>query len=84
MKIEILGTGCYNCIKLEALINDVLTELGRLDVEVVRITDEKQILWFMPLDEIPGLVIDGRLISTKQLPERAILTKWFKTKESAL
>jgi Thioredoxin domain len=83
MKIEILGTGCYNCIKLEALINEVLTELGRVDVEVVRTADEKQILRFMPLDEIPGLVIDGTLINTRQIPERAILTEWFKAKEGA-
>jgi hypothetical protein len=52
------------------LVADVLRQLGRTDVEVVRVDDEKQIRHYMPLDEIPGLVIDGVLTCTRQLPER--------------
>jgi hypothetical protein len=76
MKIEVLGTGCYNCIKLEALINDVLGELGKRDIEIVRISDERTIRKHMPLDEIPGLLIDGVLASTRELPPRATLVEW--------
>ncbi len=77
MKIEILGTGCYNCIKLEAMINDVLRELGKSGTEVVRVSDERHIRKYMPLDEIPGLLIDGVLISTCELPPRETLVEWF-------
>jgi hypothetical protein len=77
MKIEILGTGCYNCIKLETLINEVLSELKISDVQVIRINDEKTIRHHMPLDAIPGLVIDGHLISTRIVPERSVLIGWF-------
>jgi hypothetical protein len=76
MKVEILGTGCYNCVKLETLIDDVLKELGKTDVEVVRVSDEKQIRHYMPLDEIPGLLIDGVLASTREIPPRETLLKW--------
>ncbi len=76
MKIEILGTGCYNCLELEMLVSDVLRQLGKTDVEVVRVDDEKQIRHYMPLDEIPGLVIDGVLVCMRQLPERDELLKW--------
>lgn len=76
MKIEILGTGCYNCVELEMLIADVLPQLGRTDVEVVRVDDEKRIRHYMPLDEIPGLVIDGVLASTRELPAREKLVEW--------
>jgi hypothetical protein len=76
MKIEILGTGCYNCVELEMLIADVLKELGRTDVEVARVDNEKQIRHHMPLDEIPGLVIDGMLVSTRELPPREKLVEW--------
>jgi hypothetical protein len=31
----------------------------------------------MPLDEIPGLVIDGHLVSTNRVPEREELLRWF-------
>jgi hypothetical protein len=76
MKIEILGTGCYNCVKLESLIDEVLQELGKTNVEVARVSDEKQIRHYMPLDEIPGLLIDSVLASTRELPSRAKLVEW--------
>lgn len=76
MKIEVLGTGCYNCIKLEALINDVLGELGKSGIEIVRIIDERKIRKYIPLDEIPGLLIDGVLVSTGKLPPRETLVEW--------
>lgn len=76
MKIEILGTGCYNCVELEMLIADVLKQLGKTDVEVVRVDDEKHIRHYMPLDEIPGLLIDGVLACTRELPPREKLVEW--------
>lgn len=77
MKIEILGTGCYKCIKLEELVNDVLDELGKKGIQIVRVSDEKYIRKHMPLDEIPGLLIDGELVSTIEVPPRETLIEWF-------
>jgi hypothetical protein len=77
MKIEILGTGCYKCVKLEALINEVLRELGKGGIEVVRVSDERRIRKYLPLDEIPGLLIDGVLASSRELPPRETLVEWF-------
>lgn len=76
MKIEVLGTGCYNCVELEMLLADVLKELGRTDVEVVRVDDEQRIRHYMPLDEVPGLLIDGVLASVRELPPREKLVEW--------
>jgi hypothetical protein len=76
MKIEILGTGCYKCVELETLIDEVLQELGRTDVEVARVDDEKRIQHFISLDEIPGLLIDGVLANTRELPPREKLAEW--------
>lgn len=76
MKVEILGTGCYKCLKLEALLNEVVKELGRADIQVVRISDERKIRKYMPLDEIPGLLIDGVLASVGEIPSRASLIEW--------
>lgn len=80
MKVDILGTGCFNCIKLEMLINDVVGELGRSDIELSRINDDKTVLNHMPLDQIPGLLIDGVLVSTRELPERETLVEWLSGK----
>jgi len=76
MKIEVLGTGCYNCVKLEALIDEVLKELGRTDIDVVRVDDEHRIRHYIPLDEIPGLLIDGVLASVREIPPRETLVNW--------
>jgi hypothetical protein len=43
---------------------------------VARVDNEKQIRHHMPLDEIPGLVIDGVLVSTRELPPREKLVEW--------
>ena len=76
MKVEILGTGCYNCIKLETLVNELLSELKLAGVQVVRVDDERAIRHHMPLDEIPGLMIDGHLVSTRVVPEKKVLSGW--------
>jgi len=76
MKIEILGTGCYNCIRLETLVNELLSDLKLTGVQVVRVDDERAIRHHMPLDEIPGLVIDGHLVSTRVVPEKKVLSGW--------
>ena len=77
MKIEILGTGCRNCIKLESLVDEVLVELGRKDFTITRINDEKAIRRYMPVDNIPGLLIDGVLTSQGEVPTRETLKEWF-------
>ena len=77
MKIEILGTGCRNCIKLESLVDEVLVELGRKDFTITRIDDERTIRRYMPVDNIPGLLIDGVLASQGEVPSRETLKEWF-------
>ncbi|MDD3314669.1 MAG: thioredoxin family protein, partial [Syntrophaceticus sp.] len=37
MKIEILGTGCAKCNKLEELVREAVGELG-VDAEIIKIT----------------------------------------------
>lgn len=82
MKIEILGTGCHRCIILEKLLFEVLGELGRSDVSVEWVSDESTIRMFMPLDAIPGLVIDGRVVLTGDVPSKEVLTAWLESPRS--
>lgn len=76
MKIEILGTGCYNCIQLETMIDEVAEQLGAAKFQIERVNDEKRVLQFISLDEIPGLLIDGVLVSTREIPPRERLFEW--------
>ena len=75
-KIEVLGTGCYKCIQLETLLHEILGELGQTEIKVERIADERYIRKFMPVEEIPGLVIDGHLVSNNIAPSKEELRNW--------
>lgn len=79
MKIQVLGTGCHNCIELERRLADAIAKSGRSDVTVERIDEERIIRQYIPLEAIPGLVIDGRLICERQVPDVAILLDWLRT-----
>ncbi len=74
--VEVLGTGCHNCLELERRLATALSKLGRSDVQVRRVDDERTILRHMPLEAIPGLMIDGRLVSQREVPGVEILVEW--------
>ena len=60
MEIKVLGDGCYNCLKLELLVGQVLEEL-ELPVPVRRVDDRKEMDRYL-LGGPPGLVINGQLV----------------------
>ena len=64
-KIQILGTGCSKCKKLEDNVRDAVKSLA-LDCEVEKVTDIQEIMKFGIL-MTPGLVIDGRVISSGRI-----------------
>lgn len=57
MLIQILGTGCPKCMKLEENARQAATELG-LDFEVAKVKDLQQIMAFGVMIT-PALVVDG-------------------------
>lgn len=79
MKIQILGTGCHNGIELELRLAEAITKSGRDDVTMERINDEKIIRHHIPVDAIPGLLIDGQLVSAREVPSLETLLEWLKT-----
>ncbi|HET7010351.1 MAG TPA: thioredoxin family protein [Anaerolineales bacterium] len=82
MHISVLGTGCYGCITLDALLQEMLVESRRTDVTIDRVSDEKAIRKYMPAEAIPGLVIDGRLVHSGSVPSRDMLRKWIGVAET--
>lgn len=76
--IKVLGTGCHNCLELEKRLSEVITQLGLKEVSVERIDDERIIRHYIPLDAIPGLLIDGQLVSERQVPDVETLANWLK------
>jgi small redox-active disulfide protein 2 len=70
MKLEILGSGCANCHKLEAIAREAVAELAVEDAQVVKVTDMKAIMGYGVMST-PGLVIDGKVVSSGRVPSKA-------------
>ncbi len=68
MKIEILGTGCAKCDKLEDLVKEVVLELG-VDAEITKVNDIKEIVKAGVMIT-PGLVINGGVKLSGKMPSK--------------
>lgn len=76
LTIKILGGGCANCHRLEALTRDVVAELG-LEAEFVAVTDHNEIMKY-PILSTPALVVDEKVLSSGRIPSRTEIAGWLK------
>ena len=65
-KIEVLGTGCAKCIKLEELARKAVEETG-IDAEVTKVKDINKIMDYGVMTT-PALVVDGEVKSVGKVP----------------
>jgi len=65
MKIEVLGTGCAKCKALEKNVLKALAKVGKF-AEVKKVEDITKIMEYGVMST-PGLVIDGKVVSTGKL-----------------
>lgn len=65
-EIEVLGTGCVKCKRLEKNVRDALNELG-IAAKVVKVEDIQQIIE-RGLMMIPALYIDGEAKAVGRVP----------------
>jgi len=78
VKLEILGSGCANCQKLKAIADDVVSELGLSDAEVVKVEDYPKIMAYGVMST-PALVIDGKVVVSGKVPSKAEVTSFVTT-----
>lgn len=74
LNIKVLGPGCANCINLEKLCKEVVTENG-IEAEIQKITDFKDIMAH-GIMSTPGLIINGKIVSSGKLPTKSTLAHW--------
>lgn len=72
--VKILGSGCANCRKLEAVARQAATDAG-VDAEFIKVTDMKAMLAY-DLMSSPGLVINDKLVSSGRIPSLAEVAHW--------
>lgn len=74
LNIKILGPGCANCRKLEAVAREAVSA-STVQAEFVKVSDMKQIMNY-DLLSTPGLVINEKLVSSGRIPTVAEVQKW--------
>jgi small redox-active disulfide protein 2 len=72
LTIKILGSGCPNCKKLEALTRQAVEGLG-IQAEVIKVTNYNEIMAYNIMST-PGLVINERVVSFGRIPSPAEIT----------
>ena len=80
MKIEILGTGCAKCDKLEALTREAVTELG-IEAEIIKVKELSKIINYGVM-LTPALVIDGVVKTAGKVPGKAEIINWLKAQST--
>ena len=72
--VKILGSGCANCKKLEAVAREAASSAG-IEAQFIKVTDMKDIMAY-DLMSTPGLVIDDKLVSSGRIPTQAEVKQW--------
>ena len=74
LNIKILGSGCPNCKRLEAVTRKVVADAG-VQAEIEKVTDYSQIMAYDILST-PGLVINGKLVAAGRIPREQEIAAW--------
>lgn len=77
LEIKVLGSGCANCKRLEQLAKKVTAELG-VAAEIIKVTDPTKYADYGVLST-PGLVINGKTVSSGRVPSLAEITSYITT-----
>lgn len=72
--IKVLGSGCPNCKRVEALAHQAADAL-KLEAEVIKVTDYNQILDYNILST-PGLVINEKIVCSGRIPSLEEIKTW--------
>lgn len=72
--VKILGSGCANCRKLEAVAREAAAGAG-IAADFVKVTDMKDILAYDVMST-PALVIDEKLVCSGRIPTQAEIRGW--------
>ena len=81
LTIKVLGPGCDNCKKVEAVARKAAGNLG-LEAEILKVTTTLEIMKY-PILATPGLVINENLVCAGRIPNEAEVTSWLATALSA-
>jgi small redox-active disulfide protein 2 len=76
MEIKILGPGCANCQKVEALVRETVAEAG-VTAEIGKVSDVMQIAKYGVFGT-PAVVVDGEVKSVGKIPKKEEILAWLR------
>jgi len=82
IKIEIFGTGCESCARLEAKARSVVERLG-IQAEIIKVEDFETFIQ-RGITATPGMAIDGEVVSLGRVPTAEEITKMLTDKKTAI
>jgi small redox-active disulfide protein 2 len=79
LTIKVLGSGCENCKKVEAIARQAVIAMG-LEAQIEKVTDYVAIHRY-PILATPGLVINEKLVCAGRIPSEAEVSTWLANAE---
>lgn len=75
--IKVLGPGCSNCKKLEE-VSRTAAGLAQVEADIQKVTDMQEII-AAGVIKTPGLMINGKLVSSGRIPAPATVADWIRS-----
>ena len=72
--IKVLGPGCSNCKKLEEVSRSAAA-LAEVEADIIKVTEMQEII-AAGVIKTPGLMINGKLVSSGRIPAPATIADW--------
>lgn len=79
MNIKILGSGCTNCKKLQALTEEAVKEMGA-DAVIEKVEDMKKIMGYGVM-RTPAIVINEKVKAFGRIPKKEEIKKFIQDEE---
>jgi len=74
LTIKVLGSGCANCKKVEAIALQAVASMG-VEAEVIKVTEYADMMEYNIMST-PGLVVNEKLVSAGKIPSEAQVMSW--------
>ena len=74
MDIKVLGTGCANCKRTVALVDDVARESG-VAFTLEKVEDMRAIMGYGVM-RTPAVVVNGKVVHAGGIPARDSVAQW--------
>ncbi len=77
LTIKVLGPGCSNCKRVEAVAREAVASLG-LEAQIEKVTNYSEMQKYRIL-ATPGLVVNEQLVCAGRIPSEAEVITWLAT-----